>query len=53
MECEFSQVTNANGGCKAAVVERTKVSWEKFRKCRDILMGRKIPTEDKGKDCKS
>ena len=49
----YGNKLNANGGCEAAVTERTRVEWKKFRKevkeCGEILFG-KIFSMDKRKD---
>ena len=44
---------NATGGCTTAVTARTRIGWMKFRKCSEILQGRRFLLKMKGKVYKS
>ena len=44
---------NATGGCETAVTARLKIGWMKFRKCSEILKGRRFSLNMKGKIYKS
>ena len=35
--CYLGNRLNATGGCEAAVTERTRVKWKKFRECGDTV----------------
>ena len=39
--CYLVQRVNAGGGCEAAVIARARISWVKFRECRDQLLNSK------------
>ena len=39
---------NAGGGCKAAVKERARISWVKFRQCRELLNSKRFLLKLKG-----
>ena len=40
---------NATGGCETAVTARRRIGWMKFRKCSEILKGRRFSLETKEK----
>ena len=40
---------NATGGCETAVTVRSRIGWIKFRKCSEILKGRRFSLKIKGK----
>ena len=44
---------NATGGCEMTVTTRSRIGWMKFRKCREILEGRRFSLKMKGKIYKS
>ena len=44
---------NATGGCETAVTARSRIGWIKFRKCSEILKGRRFSLKMKGKVYKS
>ena len=44
---------NATGGCETAVTVRSRIGWMKFRKCSEILKGRRFSLKMKGKIYKS
>ena len=44
---------NATGGCETSVTARTRIGWMKFRKCSEILKGRRFSLKMKGKVYKS
>ena len=47
--CCFGDSLNASGGCETAVTARTRLGWKKFRKCGEILFGKRF-SADKRKD---
>ena len=51
--CYFCNRLNASGGCEAAVTERTRVEWNKFRECGEILIRKRSSLQMKGKIYKS
>ena len=40
---------NAIGGCETAVTAKTRIGWMKFRKCSEMLKGKKFSLKMKGK----
>ena len=46
--CCLGSRLNASGGSEAAVTVRTRIEWIKFRKCRELLHGRKLSLKTKG-----
>ena len=40
---------NATGGCETAVTARSRIGWMKFKKCSEILKGRRFLLKMKGK----
>ena len=40
---------NATGGCETAVTARSRIGWMRFRKCSEILKGRRFSFKMKGK----
>ena len=46
--CYFGDRLNAGRGSEAAVTARTRIGWIKFRKCGELLNGRKFSLEMKG-----
>ena len=40
---------NATGGCEIAITARSRIGWIKFRKCSEILKGRRFSLKTKGK----
>ena len=51
--CYFGDRLNASGGCEAAVTAKTRVRWNKFRECGEILFGKTFSLRMKGKIYKS
>ena len=40
---------NASDCCEAAVTARVRISWVRFRKCGELLLGNRLPLKIKGK----
>jgi len=40
---------NKIGGCEEAVTARTKISWMKFRKCSELIEGKRFSLKMKGR----
>ena len=47
--CYLGDRLNASGGSEAAVTARTRIGWIKFRKCGELLYGRKFSLKMKRK----
>ena len=47
--CYLGDGLNARGGSEATVTAKTKIEWIKFRKCGELLYGRKFLLKTKGK----
>ena len=47
--CYLGDWLNASGGSEAAVTARTRIRWTKFRKCGELLYGRKFSLKIKGR----
>ena len=47
--CYLGDRLNAIGGCEAAVTARVRISWVRFRKCGEFLLGNRFPLKMKGK----
>ena len=46
--CYLGDRLNASGGCETAVTSRVRIGWMKFRKCGELLSGRKFSSRMKG-----
>jgi len=44
---------NATGGCEVTVTARTTIGWMKFRKCNELLKGKRFSLKMKGNVYKS
>ena len=51
--CYFGDRLNASGGYEAAVTAKTRMGWNKFRECGEILFGKRFSLRMKGKIYKS
>ena len=47
--CYLVDRLNASGGCEAAVTARVRIGWVRFRKCGELLLGKRFPLKMKGK----
>ena len=47
--CYLRDRLNASGGCKAAVTGRGRIGQVRFRKCRELLFGKRFSLKIKGK----
>ena len=47
--CDLGNRLNASEGCKIAVTARKRLLWKKFRKCEEILFGKRFFLHMKGK----
>ena len=44
---------NASGGCEAAVTEKARIGWVRFRECRELLNSKRFSHKTKGIVCRS
>ena len=51
--CYLGNRLNASGVCEATVAARTRGEWKKFRRCGEILFGKRFSLQMKGKVYKS
>ena len=47
--CHLGDRLNASGGCKVEVTATVRISWVRFRKCGELLLGNRFPLKMKSK----
>ena len=41
--CYLGDRLNASGSCEAAVTARVRIGWVRFKKCEELLLGKRLP----------
>ena len=41
--CYLGDRLNASGGCEAVVTARVRIGWVRFKKCEELLLGKRLP----------